>query len=227
MDQDQAVKVETQVIGLTGDKQMFTAFDVTRRLRAKGEDVRHYEVKSVVHDFFARGQMGMDYDRTVRNVAGGSPFIYHPDTKDPEDYNPNALGMAAQAGNAISNTANIPVTVAPVAVNKVNPTQSLTPAPVAPFDVSRNAKGRIRITSKYLRKIGVRAGDRVYCYQVGKVIRISVSPIAGFSNEQVYIADEYGNIRLNPVFIDKVFSVNDFRIHVQDDAYPPFVDLQA
>jgi hypothetical protein len=218
MDQDQAVKVETQVIGLTGDKQMFTAFDVTRRLRAKGEDVRHYDVKSVVHDCFARGQMGMDYDRTVRNVAGGSPFIYHPDTKDPEAYDPHELGSSVQAPPAIPDAVNTPSSVVTTNVS--------APIHVSTFDVSRNARGRVRITSQYLKKIGVHAGDAVFCYPVGKVIRISSDRISGLHDETLYFADEYGNIRLNSRFLDKVFSVNDFKIHIQDNAMPPFVDLQ-
>ena len=42
----------------TDSGQMFTAFDITTMVRQRGRQVRHGEVRDVVHELFQNGSMG-------------------------------------------------------------------------------------------------------------------------------------------------------------------------
>jgi hypothetical protein len=62
----------------TGAGVVFTAFDVTRELRAQGVRCFHDEVRRVVHGlYFAGGMPG--YTRALRDVGGPAPaYLYYP-----------------------------------------------------------------------------------------------------------------------------------------------------
>ena len=68
--------------------EMFTAFDITKELRANGKQVKHYEVKDVVHGMFMDGDMD-DYHRNLGNVGNPPAFIYHPQGEDVNNYATN------------------------------------------------------------------------------------------------------------------------------------------
>lgn len=67
--------------------EMFTAFDVTQEARRRGSQVRHGDVKDVVHDVFQQGLMGATYHRSTIDVgAPTQPFLYHRFDADPSSY---------------------------------------------------------------------------------------------------------------------------------------------
>lgn len=67
-------------------KEQFTAYDITLELR-KNHSAFHNDVKVIVHDFFSRGLMTIDYKRTmVTLVTGQDCYLYHPVNSDPNSY---------------------------------------------------------------------------------------------------------------------------------------------
>jgi hypothetical protein len=81
-------QVEALVRRKVAAYEMFTAYDVTRELRAMGETAYHDEVRNVVHFMYRYGQMGASYERTLANLGGarGPAYIYHHACDDPCTY---------------------------------------------------------------------------------------------------------------------------------------------
>jgi plasmid stability protein len=66
--------------------EMFTAHDVTLEVRKRGHRADHNEVRDAVHDYYARGGLGVAYTRTNISVPGGQPLLYHRTVDDPSTY---------------------------------------------------------------------------------------------------------------------------------------------
>lgn len=66
---------------------MFTAYDVTQAARRRGGNVRHNDVRDVVHELFENGRMGATYNRSLVEVgAPTKPWLYHHFNDDPATY---------------------------------------------------------------------------------------------------------------------------------------------
>lgn len=79
---------------------MFTAFDVTTETRKRGGNVRHNEVRDLVHEFYQQGRLGASYNRSVVDVgAPTKPFVYHRFSDNPRNYT-SPGGPAASGGSA-------------------------------------------------------------------------------------------------------------------------------
>ena len=66
---------------------MFTAYDVTQAARRRGGNVRHNDVRDVVHELFENGRMGATYNRSLIDVgAPTKPWLYHHYNDDPATY---------------------------------------------------------------------------------------------------------------------------------------------
>ncbi|MDB5388162.1 MAG: hypothetical protein JWM11_3808 [Planctomycetaceae bacterium] len=66
---------------------MFTAYDVTQAARRRGGNVRHNDVRDVVHELFENGRMGATYNRSLIDVgAPTKPWLYHHFNDDPAIY---------------------------------------------------------------------------------------------------------------------------------------------
>ncbi|HLV81008.1 MAG TPA: hypothetical protein VKT32_12040 [Chthonomonadaceae bacterium] len=83
--------IETLVHQRTAEHSLFTAYDITCALRAQAgrrKRIRHAEVREVVHQMYAFGMMGQDYERALLDVGGerGPAYVYHPFLEDPRAY---------------------------------------------------------------------------------------------------------------------------------------------
>ena len=87
---------------------MFTAFDITGMVRQKGKQVRHGEVRDLVHQLFQSGAMGASYERSVVDVGAPSkPFVYHRFDSDPTTYGSASSQQQTQsAGGLVSRLFN-------------------------------------------------------------------------------------------------------------------------
>lgn len=77
----------------TANKEVFSAFDITKAVRAdkQGHFASHDKMKSCVHRMFGQGHMPVEYDKTLIGLdTGGSgdiqAFVYHPDTASAYDH---------------------------------------------------------------------------------------------------------------------------------------------
>ena len=80
-------QTETEVLSVVQDclsrGEGFSAFDVTKSVRAKGVVARHGDMKTVVHEAFETGRMG-DWERTLVLFPNAlvKAFLYHPSGYD-------------------------------------------------------------------------------------------------------------------------------------------------
>jgi len=85
MDIATTTEVETTVATFISQRKHFSAFDITKAVRAAGFKERHKDIKQVVHRLYGDEEMS-DYTRTLVNFPGGngSAFLYHPPEIDPD-----------------------------------------------------------------------------------------------------------------------------------------------
>src|SRR4051794_39803422 len=84
---------------------MFTAYDVTQAARRRGGNVRHNDVRDLVHELFENGRLGAAYNRSLIDVgAQTKPWLYHHFNDNPANYRepgrdapPQAAAPAAPA----------------------------------------------------------------------------------------------------------------------------------
>jgi len=198
LNQTQKDMVINEITALTSIDEMFTAFDVTRRVRAAGSTVRHFDVKRLVHSTYNNGNFPLEYERNLKSIGNLSPFLYHPMSKDPEDYDSQSLS---------------PTTLAQVLSDDDDDDDDDV--------IIRGKAGRLRINHRFLQDINVKAGDEVLCYPYGQNIRIIKAGMTGpnVTNSKRYVADQYGNVRLNPIFVNKTSVDEGFYISVHNSEY--------
>lgn len=86
--------MERALEGRIAGGEMFTAWDITRQVRAESEvRVSHILVRQIVHSLFVAGGMGPEYTRTLCHVGGdhGPAWVYHRLRDMPEHYTTDAM----------------------------------------------------------------------------------------------------------------------------------------
>jgi hypothetical protein len=84
-DSDEVIAVKEVISDKISNDIMFTAFDITKELRKNGHKVRHGNIRSIVHDLFRNGEIN-GYTRTIIDINGERPFVYHPVSSDSSLY---------------------------------------------------------------------------------------------------------------------------------------------
>ena len=84
-DSDEVIAVKEVIADKISRDVMFTAFDITKELRKNGNKVRHGNIRSIVHDLFRNGEIN-GYTRTIIDINGDRPFVYHPISSDASLY---------------------------------------------------------------------------------------------------------------------------------------------
>lgn len=78
--------------------EMFTAFDITLAVRKIGGNVRHHEVRDLVHELYEHGRMGAAYTRSLIDVGSPTkPYLYHRYSDDANTYRTPAAATPASA----------------------------------------------------------------------------------------------------------------------------------
>lgn len=82
------IDVDIIITDLCDGEGLFTAYDITRELRAEGKKCRHSDVRNIVHNTYTSGEMLYDYTRSLIFVGHNhQAFVYHPKDVDPNVYN--------------------------------------------------------------------------------------------------------------------------------------------
>ena len=84
-DSDEVIAVKEVIEDKISHDVMFTAFDITKELRKNGNKVRHGNIRSIVHNLFRNGEIN-GYTRTIIDINGERPFVYHPISSDASLY---------------------------------------------------------------------------------------------------------------------------------------------
>ena len=90
--QQMSSEVESVVGDLVAARKAFTAFNVTKELRNKGQSVFHREMRPLVHGLFRQNQMA-DYQQATVQPAGfpAPAILYFPPEIDPSDFTGDIL----------------------------------------------------------------------------------------------------------------------------------------
>ena len=108
--------VEEVIDQFVSEDGVFSAFDVTKKIRESG-DARHYNVKKIVHDLYLSGQLGNNtYSRELVQFDLGHDdadvWVYFPHTKSAYDH-PLAKKQTVQVGiNTDDDSDGVTVSVA-------------------------------------------------------------------------------------------------------------------
>lgn len=98
LDQSTQQLVDDIVQRRTSAGELFTAFDITTEVRQRGKQVRHGEVRDHVHDLFRGGGMGASYERSVVDIDGNKPWVYHRFDVNPKSYGAKDDGSGDSTG---------------------------------------------------------------------------------------------------------------------------------
>jgi hypothetical protein len=192
-------EIETVVLEKCQNAELFTAFDVTKAVRAKvgrSVNVPHNDVKQEVHNLFASGQMGSDYTRTLGNLPLASgipqPWVYHPTTADPSSY-----------GSGIPQLCNAPAvpTLTPP-VLKAADTNGSDDGVNQTSDGYYKVDGRetLCVPKSLLEAVGLKAGDEAHVSADALaghlVVTKSLPDQTVLTPLSSYTVDKYGNVRI-------------------------------
>lgn len=182
-------QINTVLLHLTNNNKLFTAFDVTNKLRESGVTCFHSDVKKEVHESFSGTDAPLDYTRTQMQMPNGKvAFVYHPSTIDASEYDTDN----------VDNDSSVVV-----AVNKVNSDDCF----------SRDRRGRLCIPKKLLYKINVDPFGPVSVDASNKtkvVVREGRHRIGN-----LYFADKDGNVRISPKLLSGLSNQNENKIVVE------------
>ena len=190
MSTDPVSKIITATVGgFVKDGKMFSAYDVTTKIRGMGVYCKHHAVKSDIHSAMADviSDGSEDYEKTLVDTGSYRTFVYHKSTDDPHTYN-------------ASDDAATP-TVAPV--TPVAPTTPISKtAPIskgASTTAMRDSRGRVCLPADMLRSIGATKGKKVVVSpQKGEVVVCPYNPSHGIGkSSHVYKVDRDNNVRLS------------------------------
>lgn len=199
----QNIAVKTVVDGFVAKGFMFTAFDVTKFLRASGSQVYHRDVNKAVQEMFRHGEMP-DYEHDTFDVgAQVAPFVYYHRNADVANYqpdwltnNPDQTGMlndatspAGVAQPAPSSYGSSPV--APVTPVAKAPVASVTPKGVHPTD----KEGRLYVAPVVTKAAGLAPLQNVVVVKDNGRLVIQKSA-ATFGQAWPYTVNSDGRIRI-------------------------------
>ena len=139
MTPDQLRTIENEVKTWMEAERMFTAYEISRAVRAKGVDLRHREMKDAIHAAIYR-RRSRSYSRTLVDV--GAPeraWVYHPMTKNPHQFNPLDRGGSSSSPAAIPD----PSRTADGSTNRPFHAKNLTPLSTNEAPPSTSSQGAL------------------------------------------------------------------------------------
>jgi hypothetical protein len=164
---------------LIQDQKQFTAFDVTLLVRASGEQVRHSQVKSIVHDLMSREG---SYSKTFNTfgVVAFPAWVYHPVSANASAYSATAIRDELANKSAAVN------------FNAVRPVGQPISKPSGK-QVEVGTGNRLRVPAESVRKLGLKAGDKGYVsVDNGKIIVTAAQPVG--KTAKAITVDQYDNL---------------------------------
>ena len=169
---------------LIDERAIFSVYDVTKKIRGEGLHVMHADVKAVVYSF----TFPFFYDRELVKVNGKDVLVNCPDSKDYNDYDPEAVPEVK-----VNRTPQLPP------VQPATPTKPVAVKGSTMFD--RN--GRYSVPAKVVRDAGFKPGEKITCkFEVDKIILCKATT----AGDKEYTVDTYGNIRIYRSDMTKSFS---------------------
>lgn len=215
-------KVEGVVYDFIDQDYMFSAFDVTKKIRDGGEIVPHWRVREIVNNMFNKGETG-DYTRTLMSINGksdlktfrkiygdGCPgvpsyfgandkvtcFIYHTKFSDASDYKEDWLEKAGLINLDKKDDSSKDLVLVPKSKLVENVKISLT-----------SSEKRLNIPHEMFEIINVSPYEDVFVFEA-VLEKQKVLAICGKGNKFLcefdvhYQTDSYGRIRISKSVVE-------------------------
>ncbi len=180
------LKVEEVIKEFTDSERSFSAFDVTKRVRAKEGKVlaRHEDIKKIVHEIYDLGNFPDDYSRMLQRVQMSSGekriFVYFNINNNVFDYDPTEIK-------------NIPVT----------DDVGSKPTPDKDSSKSFTKEGRINVPKKLIGEANFVISQKIY-------LRINQGRVYvcdnGLPLQKFLVVNKDQRIRLSKRILEKMFS---------------------
>ena len=197
--------VEDVIVDFTNEERIFSAYDVTKKLRACGHDVRHFEVKGVVHGLYTNFEMDNQMIRTgIRLNSGRWTLVYHMNWQDVANYDPNDVAEVAKD----TQVTTIDDGTSGQDRDSYSDTQDRDNYDMDDEDenddgvtnLTKDNRRRVCIPANSLRSIGANVGDVVYALPTTDLVVISKTDT---SDAHPYIVDKDNNVRLGNLVLNK------------------------
>lgn len=205
MSNDPTSKIITTVVdGFVKEGKMFSAYDVTSKIRGMGIYCKHDAVKADIHSAMADviREGSEDYMKTLVDTGSYRTFVYHKTTDNAHSYNQTNATQVAGMVNTVK-----PVAPAPA------------PAPVAPVQtltVKRDSRGRVCLSADMLRSIGATSGKMVVISPKSGEVVVSkwTLNVNVPKTDHIYTVDRDNNVRISAgVFAKaKLGTANSFNV---------------
>ena len=215
MSADLQVKVETVVNEWMKNGFMFSAYDVTQKIRLNGDWVRHHAVRDIVLNLFNDKKMD-DYAKTLVVVSsstnGDSTFVYHHPSSDANIYQSDwVVNNPLQTGiKYVSSTSTS------VSAPKSSVTSSVQSVSVNSITVYKTRENRINIPLKLVDslKTSWETDDIIAAYKnVDNTMTLErikdYTPFDDintlYPNAKFYYVNDDRRIRVSSIALKKVF----------------------
>lgn len=208
-------KVITAVIDkLIKTKKMFSAFDVTLKIRDMGVYCMHSALKKDIHSVMddVMNDGSTNYIKTLVDTGTYRTFVYHLDTDSPHGYN-SPVDPATGEERLVNSvdTGNLSEEKAEEKISKamMKPDQTkwwlLDMNVTNTRAVSRDGRGRICIPADMLRSIGATVGTAVIILpDTDKVVIKCYDPCQFIPKDNyVYKVDRDNNVRISACILAK------------------------
>jgi hypothetical protein len=197
---------------------MFTAFDVTKFLRAGGSNIRHSDVNTAVKQMFRDGEIRGYLRETYDVGAPVAPFVYYHQNADLSHYvtdwienNPDQDGMKNDDGT-VSGVSSIAGVAQPVPSSYGTTASATSPAPapvatsVKPMAVkgakTTDKDGRLYISPLLVNQIGLKAHALVNIeIEKDKVV---IKKPNGFASSVTLYVNADGRIRISSSMLNSI-----------------------
>lgn len=216
--------IEEVVQEFVDDQRMFTAYDVTIRVReivGRSVQVRHNDIKNDIHREMAQHLDG-DWQKTLCDVGAPVPaFVYYHFMSDPNSYEPHKRSDSQQATATSSGASSTPVQQA------IADSDSITVGSSDSFNV--DGRSRLLIPASYMKHLGVKGGDEVKVYKELDFIVVSNSDIHLRELASLKV-DSHGYLYLSAKILGEgdLGDVHTFEIEANSDTVNglPIVDVR-
>lgn len=149
--------IQDVVTEFVEDQRMFTAYDVTIKVReivGPTVNVKHNEIKNDIHKEMA-DHLDNDWNKSLEDVGNGKAFVYYHFMSDSSEYEPLPSNPAKK-------------------IQKGGGWKTATPATVvvsSSDSLSLDNRSRLLIPTSYMQHLNLKGGDEVNVYkETGKIL---------------------------------------------------------
>jgi hypothetical protein len=219
--------INDAVMALTSDKSMFTAFDISLKVKDQQKNnglavSRHNQIKNDIHKAASSVLADGSYSRTLHDVGAPSlAYLYHPTGADVNLYVPvdRKDDPVDDSNDGISSLAKSLQVAASAPVDDDDDDDDDDDQDISSVDCF----GRLRVTSGVLKAAGFDPGDTVYVSSAQGKITLAKNPSS--SDVARYKIDCRRNIRMSKRTLSKS-NVDDKQLF-SFDSEPQLITIQT